>query len=170
MNTRYCTFSVFLSFTPHIRLIELLFFYQFCQLSNQYFPDKFRFTTDNDKALDSLHCFLLLLQLFTIIKQPKSAPKDNRQPIFVALERGLNASQKANIQPAVIESQIQAICCLSERLLWHLLKYLPKHPIVIQTKIIPEDFENLLGLSIMAYIFYFYLENSQDFAVTLLIL
>ena len=36
-NTRYCTFSVFLSFTPHMRLIELLFFYQFFQLSNSVF-------------------------------------------------------------------------------------------------------------------------------------
>ena len=44
--------------------------------------------------------FLILLQ------QPKSAPKERREPISAALERGLNASQKANIQPAVIESQI----------------------------------------------------------------
>ena len=28
-STRYCTFFVFLSFTPHMRLVELLFFYQF---------------------------------------------------------------------------------------------------------------------------------------------
>ncbi len=28
-STRYCTFFVFLSFTPHIQLIKLLFIYQF---------------------------------------------------------------------------------------------------------------------------------------------
>ena len=34
---------VFLSFTPHMRLVELLFFYQFYKLSNSYFPNKFQF-------------------------------------------------------------------------------------------------------------------------------
>ena len=34
------------------------------------------------------------------------APKESRSPIFVALERGLNVSMEANIQPTVIESQI----------------------------------------------------------------
>ena len=28
-STRYCTFFVFLSFTPHMRFVKLLFFYQF---------------------------------------------------------------------------------------------------------------------------------------------
>ena len=42
-STRYCTFFVFLSFTPHMRLVELLFFYQFYKLSNSYFPNKFQF-------------------------------------------------------------------------------------------------------------------------------
>ena len=42
-STRYCIFSVFLSFTPHIWLIKLLFFYQFHKLSNSYFPNKFQF-------------------------------------------------------------------------------------------------------------------------------
>ena len=41
-----------------------------------------------------------------LLQQPKSASNDRRYPIFVALERGLNVSMKANIQPAVIESQI----------------------------------------------------------------
>ena len=34
-----------------------------------------------------------------------SSPRE-KAPIFMALERGLNASPEANIQPAVIESQI----------------------------------------------------------------
>ena len=38
--------------------------------------------------------------------QPKTAPEEGRYPIFVALERGLNVSLEANIQPAGIESQI----------------------------------------------------------------
>ena len=38
--------------------------------------------------------------------QPKTAPEERRYSIFVALERGLNVSQRANIQPAGIESQI----------------------------------------------------------------
>ena len=42
-STRCCTFFVFLSFTPHMRLVELLFFYQFYELSNSYFPNKFQF-------------------------------------------------------------------------------------------------------------------------------
>jgi hypothetical protein len=42
-STRYCTFFVFLSFTPHMRLVELLFFYQFHKLSSSYFPNKFQF-------------------------------------------------------------------------------------------------------------------------------
>ena len=46
------------------------------------------------------HEFLISLQ------QPKTAPGESRYPIFVALERGLNVSHLANIQPAVIESQI----------------------------------------------------------------
>ena len=33
-STRYCIFSVFLSFTLHIRLIELLFFYQHLNINN----------------------------------------------------------------------------------------------------------------------------------------
>ena len=33
-STRYCIFSVFLSFTLHIRLIELLFFYQYLNINN----------------------------------------------------------------------------------------------------------------------------------------
>ena len=40
-STRYCIFSVFLPFTLHIRLIELLFFYQFYKFSNSCFPNKF---------------------------------------------------------------------------------------------------------------------------------
>ena len=35
-----------------------------------------------------------------------TAPEEKRSPIFVALERGLNVSMEANIQPTVIESQI----------------------------------------------------------------
>ena len=42
-STRYCTFFVFLSFTPHMRFVKLLFFYQFHKLSNSYFPNKFQF-------------------------------------------------------------------------------------------------------------------------------
>ena len=34
------------------------------------------------------------------LPQPKSAPKERSHPISVALERGLNASSEANIQPA----------------------------------------------------------------------
>mgnify|MGYP004664514653 FL=1 len=33
-STRYCIFSVFLSFTAHIRLIKLLFFYQYLNINN----------------------------------------------------------------------------------------------------------------------------------------
>ena len=33
-STRYCIFSVFLSFTLHIRLVELLFFYQHLNINN----------------------------------------------------------------------------------------------------------------------------------------
>ena len=33
-------------------------------------------------------------------------PEENQYPIFVALERGLNMSGIANIQPTVIELQI----------------------------------------------------------------
>ena len=40
------------------------------------------------------------------MKIANTAPKERRTPIFVALERGLNASQRANIQPTAIESQI----------------------------------------------------------------
>ena len=36
----------------------------------------------------------------------KTAPEERRHPIFVALERGLNVSLLANIQPTGIESQI----------------------------------------------------------------
>ena len=46
------------------------------------------------------------LEVMNFLQQPKTAPKERRYPIFVALERGLNVSMKANIQPAVIESQI----------------------------------------------------------------
>ena len=35
-----------------------------------------------------------------------TAPQERRYPIFVALERGLDVSMEANIQPTVIESQI----------------------------------------------------------------
>ena len=38
--------------------------------------------------------------------QPKTAPPERKYPIFVALERGLNVSIQANIQPTAIESQI----------------------------------------------------------------
>ena len=38
-STRYCTFSVFLSLTPHMRLVELLFFYQFHHFPSQYLPN-----------------------------------------------------------------------------------------------------------------------------------
>ena len=41
-----------------------------------------------------------------LLQQPKTAPKERRGPISVALERGLNASHYASIQPTVIESQI----------------------------------------------------------------
>ena len=34
------------------------------------------------------------------ISSQNTAPKESRYPIFVALERGLNASAEANIQPA----------------------------------------------------------------------
>ena len=37
------------------------------------------------------------------------APEERRHPIFVALERGLDVSMEANIQPTEIESQIQTI-------------------------------------------------------------
>ena len=40
------------------------------------------------------------------IPNKKQLPKKEEPPIFVALERGLNASLEANIQPTVIESQI----------------------------------------------------------------
>ena len=39
-----------------------------------------------DKSLNPLILILILLL------QPKTAPKENRNPIFVALERGLNES------------------------------------------------------------------------------
>ena len=39
-----------------------------------------------DKSLNPLILILILLL------QPKTAPKENRYPIFVALERGLNES------------------------------------------------------------------------------
>ena len=55
-STRYCTFSVFLSFTPYIRLIKLLFFYQFYSLSNQYFHDKSWFVeTKRTKPRNPIH-------------------------------------------------------------------------------------------------------------------
>ncbi len=41
-----------------------------------------------------------------LLLAPKIASKERREPIFVALERGLNVSRYANIQPTVIESQI----------------------------------------------------------------
>ena len=41
-----------------------------------------------------------------LLQQPKTAPKERRGPISVGLERGLNASHYASIQPTVIESQI----------------------------------------------------------------
>ena len=53
-----------------------------------------------DKSPNPLALILILLL------QPKTAPEESRFPIFVALERGLNVSLKANIQPAGIESQI----------------------------------------------------------------
>ena len=49
-NTRYCTFSVFLSSIPHIHFIELLFFYHFHRLSKQYFPIKFQFAVTLGKT------------------------------------------------------------------------------------------------------------------------
>ena len=39
-STRYCTFSVFLSFILQIRLARLLLFYQFNKLSNSDYPTK----------------------------------------------------------------------------------------------------------------------------------
>ena len=44
--------------------------------------------------------------ILTLLQQPQTAPKERRYPIFVALERGLNMSRLANIQPTAIESQI----------------------------------------------------------------
>ena len=44
--------------------------------------------------------------ILILLLQPKTAPEERRYPIFVALERGLNESVSANIQPTVIESQI----------------------------------------------------------------
>ena len=46
------------------------------------------------------------LQYAISLQQPKTAHQERRYPIFVALERGLNVSLRANIQPAGIESQI----------------------------------------------------------------
>ena len=54
-------------------------------------------TASND---DFYGYYIILLQ------QPKTAPKERRGPISVGLERGLNASHYASIQPTVIESQI----------------------------------------------------------------
>ena len=45
-------------------------------------------------------------QILISLQQPKTAPKERRHPILVALERGLNVSHSANIQPTAIESQI----------------------------------------------------------------
>ena len=39
-STRYCIFSVFLSFIQQIRLARLLLFYQFNKLSNSDYPTK----------------------------------------------------------------------------------------------------------------------------------
>ena len=38
--------------------------------------------------------------------KPKTVPEERSRPISVVLERGLNVSRQANIQPIVIESQI----------------------------------------------------------------
>ena len=46
-----------------------------------------------------------------------SFKKKNQRTNTIFSERGLNASPQANIQPAVIESQIQATCSLWVRLL-----------------------------------------------------
>ena len=48
--------------------------------------------------------------------QPKTAQEERRYCIFVALERGLNASRPASIQPTVIESQIYNSVSLPGRL------------------------------------------------------
>ncbi len=56
------------------------------------------------------------MQNSTLLQQPKTAPKERKYHIFVALERGLNVSRLANIQPTVIESQIYGIFSLWERL------------------------------------------------------
>ena len=41
-STRYCTFFVFLSFTPHIHLIKLLFIYQFHSFLSNIFLTNLR--------------------------------------------------------------------------------------------------------------------------------
>ena len=48
--------------------------------------------------------------------QPKNSSRERRHPIFVVLDQGLNVSVEANIQPEVIESQIQDAFFLRERL------------------------------------------------------
>ena len=39
-------------------------------------------------------------KILYLLQLPKTASQERRYPIFVALERGLNASAEANIQPA----------------------------------------------------------------------
>ena len=48
-STRYCTFSVFLSFILQIRLARLLLFYQFNKLSNSDYPTKANLEESNFK-------------------------------------------------------------------------------------------------------------------------